>query len=77
MAGAVARRVPAQATPPPPWRGYGREAAINPHKEQLRRFQEGRALQVELKQTVGINVPIEERGQSPEIFRLQPLSHCT
>jgi hypothetical protein len=29
-------------------RGYGREAAINPHKEQLCRFQEGRALQVEL-----------------------------
>jgi hypothetical protein len=53
-------------------RGYRREDAINPHKEQLCRFQEGRALQVELKQTVGVNVPIEERGQSPEIFRLQP-----
>ena len=52
--------------------GLREGAAINPHKEQLRRFQEGRALQVELKQTVGINVPIEERGQSPEIFRLQP-----
>jgi hypothetical protein len=43
---------------------------INPHKEQLRRFQERRALQVELKQTVGVNVPIEERGQGPEVFRL-------
>ena len=52
--------------------GYGREAAINPHKKQLRRFQEGRALQVELKQTVGVNVPIEERGQGPEVFRLEP-----
>ena len=55
-----------------PIRGYGREGAINPHKEQLRRFQERRALQVELKQTVGVNVPIEERGQGPEIFMLQP-----
>jgi hypothetical protein len=30
------------------------------------RFQERRALQVELKQTVAVNVPIEERGQGPE-----------
>ena len=45
---------------------------INPHKEQLRRFQERRALQVELKQTIGVNVSIEERGQGPEVFRLQP-----
>src|SRR6266478_2218568 len=50
--------------------GYGREGAINPHKEQLRRFQERRAHQVELKQTVGVNVPIEERRQGPEVFRL-------
>ena len=49
-----------------PNKGYGREGAINPHKEQLRRFQERRALQVELKQTVGVNVPIEERGKGPE-----------
>jgi hypothetical protein len=55
-----------------PIRGYGREGAINPHKEQLRRFQERRALQIELKQTVGVNVPIEERGQGPKVFRLQP-----
>jgi hypothetical protein len=40
--------------------GYGREAAINPHKEQLRRFQEGRALQVELKQTVGAAATSED-----------------
>jgi hypothetical protein len=28
--------------------------------------QEGRALQVELKQTIRVNVPIQERRQSPE-----------
>jgi integrase len=47
---------------------YGREGAINPHKEQLRRFQERRALQVELKHTVGVNMPIEERRQGPEVY---------
>src|ERR1700719_623441 len=31
----------------------------------LCRFQEGRALQVKLKQTVGVNVPIEERVVAP------------
>ena len=48
------------------------EGAIDPHREQLRRFQDRRALQVELKQTVGVNVPIKERGQGPEVFRLEP-----
>jgi hypothetical protein len=31
-------------------------------------------LQIQLKQTVGLNVPIQEQGQGREILRLQP---CT
>ena len=41
-------------------------------KEQTRRFQGTTGLQVQPKQTIGVNVPIKERVQGPEFFRLRP-----